>query len=100
MEVAPLDDIHTATCEALDLPRTTPLQIFFGGEVVLGGCTVKECAWPPDWSAPGCGKDPGDLAVQRPGIACPRWRIKFILVCQLLVLRTQLKYRSRALVYS
>ena len=43
MEVAPLDDIHTATCEALDLPRTTRLQIFFGGDVVLGGCTVKEC---------------------------------------------------------
>ena len=43
MEVAPLDDIHTATCEALGVPHTTRLQIFFGGEDVLDGCTVKEC---------------------------------------------------------
>ena len=43
MEVAPLDDIYGATCEALGVPRTSQLQIFFGGEVVLAGCTVKEC---------------------------------------------------------
>ena len=47
-----------------------------------------------------CGKVPGGWAVPCPGIALPRWQLMLLLVCQLLVLRSQLKYRSNAFVNS